>query len=171
MFRPVKGRIKPLLVIAALASLYGCAVYPQVFVNEHGDFYRCSSYGRGPGGMSSAKQGLSDCAKQMRAAGFIEVERAGAVGVVLKESPAPDGMVVVISRVVNYSPASAAGIKAGDALITVGGQRITGVSQGKALLFGEAGTPVDMAVRRGDRELGFTITRAPYATLFPVPEK
>lgn len=169
-----KGDKRHWLALFILLSLYafsGCAVYPQVFINGNGDLYRCSSYGEGASGMSRAKQGVGDCVAAMKAEGFLEVEKAGAIGVLLKEQSTPDGKVVHVSRVVNFSPASEAGIKAGDVLVAVGGQKVTDMSQAKYLLFGEAGTPVGLTIVRDGKETAVTITRASYARLFPIPAK
>ena len=160
-----------LLALFLLLAFSACAVYPQVFINGDGDIYRCSSYGEGPSGMSHARQSLGDCAAAMRAEGFIEVEKAGAIGLLMKEQTTPDGKVVRVSRVVGFSPASEAGIKAGDLVVAVGQQKVTDMYQARSLLFGEAGTSVSITIVRDGREMSFNITRAKFTRLFPIPEK
>lgn len=79
------------------------------------------------------------------------------VGVLLEMK---DGQLTVVSPVEN-SPASEAGILAGDVIVAVDGEPAAGRSEDEvaASIRGEAGTPVTVKVRRGDEEIEYPMLR------------
>ncbi|WPC42263.1 S41 family peptidase [Clostridium sp. JS66] len=71
----------------------------------------------------------------------------------------PEG--VKISSVINNSPASEAGIKAGDIITSANGTSLAGVASKQAASYiqGEEGTTVNLVIKRGDSQLNFAVTR------------
>lgn len=69
---------------------------------------------------------------------------------------------ITIIRVLKDNPAQAAGLAAGDTVLSVNDQTTTGLSveQAVALIRGEAGTTVKLSIKRADTTKEFTITRA-----------
>lgn len=76
----------------------------------------------------------------------------------------------VISRVIPGGPADVAGVRRGDVLVRVGATAVDTLdaTEIRSLIVGEAGTPVSLTVRRGGRDLTFSIVRGPITT--PVVE-
>ncbi|MGW1771505.1 S41 family peptidase [Streptomyces sp. NPDC002104] len=68
---------------------------------------------------------------------------------------------IEIDRVQPGSPAARAGMRAGDRLLSIDGQGVTGlrVAEVVALLRGEAGTPVELKLTRGGTDLTQTVRR------------
>lgn len=79
------------------------------------------------------------------------------VGVIIEPK---DSQLTVVSPIEN-SPASAAGIQAGDMIITINGDPVAGKSaeEAAALIRGEEGTTVVLGIRRGDSSLEFSLVR------------
>lgn len=85
-------------------------------------------------------------------------------GVGLTVSPAEDGLIVTSSL---KGPARQAGIRRGDVIVSINGQPAAalGFDQAVSLISGEAGTVVNLTVRRPgeDRAIEFQIVREPVA--------
>ena len=75
-----------------------------------------------------------------------------------------DGFAVL--SILPDSPAQEAGLEAGDRIVAVDGAVLSPTSDIRALIAGEEGTPITVTVRRGQRELEFTMTRR--AVLIPI---
>jgi S1-C subfamily serine protease len=157
-------------LIAALA-LQGCAPVtpPQVFVGPGGGISTCqkSSTGYmalGLMGMAIDSNNYSDCCSTMWAAGFLEVERAGALGMML--SDAPERGHPCVARVLESSPASTSGVTPGDLIIAVGDQEVTSMKDAQRLLFGIAWTKVTVRFQRGTRDTTLTLLRATHMGVF-----
>jgi len=102
-------------------------------------------------------------------AGADRANRAGRGGVGIEV--AAKGTQTEIRSVVRDSPASMAGIRAGDILIAIDGQRTTDqdLSTISALLLGDEGSTVSLTVRGRDgrvRELALTRAKVPPETVF-----
>jgi len=82
------------------------------------------------------------------------------IGVVF--SPANRTPPFIVSRVLHSAPASAAGIKPGDVLLSVDGEDLSthSLSNVVDLLRGEPGTTINLLIRRGDSEAAFTLQRS-----------
>ena len=70
--------------------------------------------------MAVASNATSDCSANIRAAGYLEVERASVIGVIMSEST--QGSHPRILRVEEQSPAWHAGIDPGDPIVAINGQ-------------------------------------------------
>lgn len=83
------------------------------------------------------------------------------VGVGMTVSAREDGEGINIDQVTVGGPAGEVGILPGDVLIAVNGEGLDGmeISAVSTVVKGEAGTTVDLTVRRGSEELTFTVER------------
>ena len=83
------------------------------------------------------------------------------VGVGMTIRALEDGTGFEVIRVEPTGPAAAAGVRAGDVVVAVFGQRVEGLNASDLSLQvkGEAGTTVDLTFARGEEELTFTIER------------
>lgn len=161
--------MKPVLLILCLAFLLaGCVSHSQVMVNNQGQWYRCSSWGHGLEGVVMAGQIHSDCLASMRAVGYIEIEKAGVVGIVFADAM-PIDTVPTILKIADSSPAAEVGLKSGDKLLLVDSIRVRTINEARMALFGLAGTSVNLTILRNDQQLNFKITRAAYSAVFGIP--
>ena len=67
---------------------------------------------------------------------------------------------IVITRIIEDSPAEEAGLLAGDVILTVDGEKPAGIDETSERIRGEQGTAVDLVIDRDGEELSFTIYRA-----------
>lgn len=74
----------------------------------------------------------------------------GGIGVSVAGSPDP-GRGLRILSVLPASPAAKAGIRPGDYLVRVKGEAVRNRREARMLMFGRAGTKVEITVRRGSR--------------------
>ena len=81
-------------------------------------------------------------------------------GVGITVSARPTGLVV--ESVLAGGPAMRAGMHAGDVIDAVGGRSVQSIGSARAVttIRGRSGTPVTLGVRRGSRQLSFTLRRA-----------
>jgi S1-C subfamily serine protease len=103
----------------------------------------------------------------MRAAGYVEIERAGVIGVTLSETR--PGEPVRVLKVANPSPAYLAGVDPGDVILGVDGQSVSNVSDARVLLFGESGTSTSVHFQRGDFDTTIAFMRKPFPLIFGRP--
>lgn len=150
-----------LLVCSALT---GCATYSQVFINADGEVRECASTGQGIIGMAMASSAVDGCSKNMRAAGFLEIERAGVVGITLSDPP--PGSALRILKVVPGSPADSVGVVAGDILEAVESLPVQSPKDASRILFGEWGIPVRIGFRRDSTLYNRIAIRAPFKKVF-----
>jgi serine protease Do len=151
-------------------TIVGCASYSQIMINAQGQMYRCGSYGSGLIGIAHANQINEDCIQSMRSAGYIELEKAGVIGATFANQTEADTILTII-KVADNSPASASGIRQGDVLASINGQRVRKIADAKVLLFGFAGTKLSIVVRRNTQDINLNLTRAPYTEVFGMPAK
>ena len=104
----------------------------------------------------------------MLAAGYLEIERAGVIGVQFSNST-NDSLLRVL-KVFDKSPASQAGIRAGDYVIEISRQKVDNLKDAQGLLFGIAGTTVDLVIIRDSERIPLTIMRLPYTRVFGSPQ-
>jgi hypothetical protein len=155
------------LVIVLVPVLQGCSpTRRQVFVGPGGGVVTCTESGHGLGlwAMAISSNNYNDCCWKMRMSGFLEVERAGVLGLILGD-PDEDGHPSVL-EVKEASPAWRAGIELGDFVLEVEGQEVRGVKDAQALLFGVADTPVTVRFLHGGADTTVTLTRASQLIVF-----
>lgn len=154
-----------IVLLGALSA--GCATYSQMYVNADGAIERCSSTGQGIYGMATASDATDQCGRDMRAAGFLELSRAGTLGIIPADTKV--GEPVRILRVQPESPAEFFALLPGDVITKIDGVEIASVRDATRLLFGESGTRVDIELQRKDQTLSYTISREPYSRVFGRP--
>lgn len=152
------------LILSLCVWVAGCATYSQVFVNADGHIMQCAATGQGVIGMATASNAVRSCTANMLAAGYIEIERAGVIGVSLSTSE--PGSPVRILKVADLSPAQAAGIRPGEQIISIDGQPVLNVTDAKHLLFGLAGTEVEVVILKRDEKKAYRLLRAPFPKIY-----
>jgi S1-C subfamily serine protease len=163
----MKNLIPVYIVIIAMS---GCASYSQIMINAQGQMYRCGSYGSGLVGIAHANQINEDCIESLRSAGYIELEKAGVIGITLGDQSQTDTILTII-KVADNSPAFSSGIHQGDVLVAINEQSVRKLLDAKVLLFGLAGTKVSLTTRRNVQENKVTLVRAPYTRVYGMPAK
>jgi len=154
------GGMKKLIIVGFTLMLVSCASYSQMFVNNEGKIQRCSSTGGGLIGIAAATSMQRNCMSDMKDLGYIEYEKAGALGVLLKDHQFEDRMPVVL-KVLSGMGADKAGIKANDKIIAVNNLECKTIKECKTLLFGEAGQSVKVTVLREGDKKDFTVILEP----------
>ena len=134
--------------IAFLCSvvLAGCA--SPDFVNEQGVVRPCPPI-----------MGI-DCPKNLIKQGYLPLDEAGVIGVLIQGTKE---QTAYISYVYPESPAEKAGIKVHDVIVAVDGREVTSNITAKVALFGRAGKPVEIQVKREGLVLSFVVIRAPFS--------
>jgi hypothetical protein len=99
-------RLIPALVTFIIIN---CVSYSQIMINAQGEMHRCGAYGNGLVGIIQANKIQDDCVSSMRTAGYVEIEKAGAIGIYFKESDT----LASILRVIPEAPAALLGFKTG----------------------------------------------------------
>ena len=149
---------KKIISVLLSVGLTACS-QSTVFVGPDGRPTRCASWGTGLAGASMANAIQANCEKDMRSVGKLPLNEAGAVGI----SPSSEGNGLTILKVASGSPADQAGIKAGDVIVAVNGQKVANAKDARSLLFGRVGEPVDLTVRTGKTERTVTLFRGSFA--------
>lgn len=149
--------------VAGLVMLCaGCASNSQLMVNQAGQTYTCGSYGQGIVGVAMASTIFDECLRSHKAAGYVEIEKAGVVGLSFAHET------LRILKVSENSPAASAGILPGDVLTAVDGQPVSKTQEAKTLLFGPVGKPVTLALLRNNKEQTYTLARASFSEVFGI---
>lgn len=158
------------IFVLFLVSLFivGCASYSQLMINAQGQMYRCGAYGQGLVGIAQANQIHEDCVATMRSAGYIELEKAGVIGVIFSQQAETDTIVSVL-KVANGSPASLAGVRSGDIVHAIDGQPIRKAADARILLFGHLGTTVSIDLRRNNDAIVLHLVQASYTKVYGMP--
>ena len=156
------------IAILPLLFLSACVSMQQILVDPSGHLMTCQAYGEGMIGATHATEIQNTCLDQARAAGYMEIERAGAVGLILGEDR-------TVLKLTPGGPAEVAGVQPGDRLVKVNGQPVGSRSDAHMVMFGPAGERVNLTMERGGTELEIGMVRAPYpqvhGTGTPQPEK
>lgn len=151
----IERRLLRLLFLPIIPMLLAACTTPsQMLVGPQDTMVRCGAVGFGIIGAPVAHHAFSNCVDDYKTAGFLPIEEAGVVGVHIDPT-------LIIVMVLPSSPAAAAGVQTGDKLIQVNGQPVGDQINALKLIFGKAGEIVTLTVRRNDKEIPYTITRAP----------
>jgi S1-C subfamily serine protease len=140
--------------IAALVA--GCVSPSQMLVGPQGDVRRCAANGWGYVGAPLAEHSVHNCVDDMQRLGYVPVEKAGAIGVLLSDS-APNS--VTVAFISPDSPASKAGLLIGDRVIKVNGQQVLSQAAARAMMFGKVGESISLTIERNGGEKDFQIQR------------
>jgi S1-C subfamily serine protease len=105
-----------------------------------------------------ASNAFSKCESDLLAVGYVKVENAGFIGVVLSRSESAPPIVQIVSP---GSPAAGAGILAGDVIFEIDGEAVNSTVAAMQKLFGGVGQPRSVKYRRDGREATVTLVRAP----------
>jgi membrane-associated protease RseP (regulator of RpoE activity) len=152
------------LALSVVAGAGGCAPAPRILVSPGGDVRRCEVPGRGWAGREAAAGARDDCVARARAAGYIDEERLGGIGITVAEH-AEAGRGLRVLTVVGNSPADRAGLRPNDFLVKIRGQEARSRREARMLMFGKAGERVDLLVSQGNRIVSRRVVREPLARL------
>lgn len=148
-----------ILTGALLAGVMdGCAAYSQVLINADGREAFCDSMGKGILGAAAAGESYTSCIDSRRAAGYLEVEKAGALGAVFNDQG-------VVLRISSGSPAADGGLKLGDQIVAVNGTAANSGKEIRALLFAPAGTTFALTVMREKTEQDLKFVSAAWSQI------
>jgi C-terminal processing protease CtpA/Prc len=158
--------MKKYIVLGIIFFLTGCVPKTQMMINASGTMMKCYSYDAGSLGIPMAFEIQNDCTESSRKAGYLELERAGVVGLTFNQDDPP-----TVIKVENNSPAQKEGIVPGDKVIAVNGQSVKKVIEVKALLFGPIGTQVEILTVREGIEKAYTLILTSYVDIYGTPKK
>ena len=151
------------LALMATVFVVGCAVNSQTLINSNGQTVRCATSGAGIVGAITMSMHFDKCVEDYQNMGYEKIESAGVTGIsrlVLEDK------VLKITTVAENSPASKAGILAGDILVAVDGQPRTNATDAVRALYGKAGTEVFVIVKTGKAERKIALLRATYGSVY-----
>jgi C-terminal processing protease CtpA/Prc len=153
-----------LVVGLVVIALSGCAsAPPRVLIDANGNTRSCALMGYGLVGASMAQAGNTNCVTDAKSLGFLPMEETGAVGIVLDDQ---DKVAARVNVVVRSSPADVAGIKVGDVIVEANGQPVPTKQAAQYQLFGRVNEPLDLRVRRADKELNFRFVRVARTAIY-----
>lgn len=157
-----------MLVISlfAITALSGCMSLRTDLVNVDGKRDFCEATGGGVGlgavvGVAVAAASRASCVSDKQKLGYLALDEAGYVGVVLPEDPKATPLVV---RLRDGSEAQKVGIQEGDEIVSINDHAPADTQEAKAWLFGKIADPVKVALKRFEQRLEFLIKREPLAT-------
>ena len=157
--------MKKYFTILVVLFLTSCASYHQLMVGPDGSITDCWATGQGLIGMSVAQTHTDNCADNLRKAGYLPIEEAGVIGIMLSSD---DSLYVI--KVHENSPASKAGMKVGNKLIKIDSQPVHNTKDAKLLLMGKKDTPVNIAVLADGAKVEYNLIRASYVETFGTPK-
>ena len=107
-------------------------------------------------GVAAAAASRASCVSDKQKLGYLALDEAGSVGVVLPEDPKAAPLVVSVR---DGSEAQKAGIQAGDEIVGINDLAPADTQETKAWLFGKIADPVKVALKRLEQQLEFLIKR------------
>jgi hypothetical protein len=159
---PIKHRedrsLKKLLLLVCI-MLFGCVNNSALLVGPKGKVLRCASSGWGYIGVPVAYMSFSKCKEDAATMGYLPIEDAGFIGIVLNEQQINGEY--VIARVKDGSPAANANIKPGDVIVAVQGQKPAGIDDLYNLTFGKKNEPVEISFMHEGQMKTVTLIRTP----------
>lgn len=115
--------IQSAISLAIISLIAGCVTPSQMLVNPRGQLMRCSATGWGFIGAPLAQQSYNKCVSDLRDVGYLEVEQAGATGILISLTEPTTARIITV---IPNSPAAGAGVLVGDRIIEVNGQPAPG---------------------------------------------
>jgi S1-C subfamily serine protease len=157
-------------MLFTIPVLIGCNSYSiyehkQLYVTPDETIKMCRAMGQGTFGMVIAGNMVTVCGENMRASGYIEIEKAGIVGIRFRE-PLDTDTLVIVFKVVQKSPAGMAGILSGDILLAIDTVKVGKVSEAKSLLLGVYGTQINLVRQRGNQIDTLKLKRVLYNEIY-----
>ena len=143
---------------SAAALIAGCVSPSQVLVGPQGDARRCSASGWGYIGAPLAEHSVHTCADDLKGMGYLPAEEVGTLGIQLSEA---DPRAAIVTVVAPNSPASRAGIQPGDQIVKVNGLPVLDRAAARTMMFGKAGSTVNLTIKRGDSEVVYPLKEVP----------
>lgn len=155
---PPVSRPKAILAAALVcaATFTGCAHYYEPMSDWTGFAPGCHYGGFGWIGQSAAATGHEICTRALGSAGFLDVASQGSIGITDLHV---DHGTLRIGNVEADSPSAKADVMVGDEILSIDGERVRDPWLARRLLFGRAGTPVFLGVRRADEIRRLLIVR------------
>ncbi len=151
----MRNKLHPLataILLSAAAPSLAHAQLVTTMVNGDGASLPCVTVG------PLAPISQEYCVRRTEAQGAVKKSELGASGLSIGLDGASDG---VVTAVAPGSPASVAGLAPGDTLVSVDGRPVQRPPSDVAdeLMFGVAGAPVRLTIRRGAQSLDISIVR------------
>lgn len=150
-----------ILIPLVFLLLQSCAAYHQLMVAPTGEIVDCASAGYGLIGAVTATANRDQCVESLLSAGYLRIEDAGVIGIELREDDS-----LVILKVIPGSPAAKGGIKPGDKINKIDNVLITTKLDARKMLFGKAGTWVNVEVQRGKGYYSKTMMRFAHTLVY-----
>jgi len=142
------------LLLLVLLMSTACASNSQVFLRPDGQNYECRTSGWHLLAAVVANWDFEKCLKDAKNMGYVEAEKVGTTGILLKDQEP------IVLRVIKGTPAEQAGIVYGDKITKIDAKEITNSKDAKILMFGHVGEPIEITVLRDNREKAFRLIRA-----------
>lgn len=151
------------LTISTLALLTGCASQSQMMINSARQTVRCTASGSGIDGLIISNSTMNNCVSDYGKLGYIPIEDSGVTGIWMSK---PDGA-LVITKVAPNSPASKAGVVAGEEVVSVNGEKPLNSWEAVKLLFGKTGDTVTVVVKGANgAQRSVNLVLASYVSLY-----
>ena len=151
------------LIISVTAFIVGCATHSQMLISPTGQIVGCSSISAGVIGADAMTRRFNKCVEDHQASGYEKIENHGVVG--LSRLVLEDKAIKVMA-VADNSPASKAGVRVGDILVSVDGQPRSTVDDALQATNGKVGTNVAIVVTSGAAERSIILVRAAYPSVY-----
>jgi len=139
-----------LIVLALLLALAACTAPSTVMMNQDGQVARCEAHGGGLGGVILAGKIYDQCVDDMHRLGFVELPPV-LLGIKAKDWAASP---VVVSDVLNDTPAKLAGVQIGDTVTAVDGKPVATFRDFQTILSAKKpGDTLQMTLLRNGQQL------------------
>lgn len=159
----MKAKIFVIILLSISFILSSCVSQHQLMVGPDGTIQDCHATGYGLIGATLAGQSVDECMSALKKAGFIEIEKAGVIGVTFRTDS------TYILKVTPKSPADKAGFQPGDFISKINHQKVIVPKDAQLLLFGEARTPVKISVIRNGTEKEYDLKLWFYTEIYGRP--
>lgn len=154
LFNSKRGStINTWILFLSISLLFGCASYSKVLINQEGQAATCVVSGEGIFGVAAAGDAYKSCLTGLHNLGFIEVEKAGSIGINFDFENPPR-----IIRVIDGSPANTSGLRFGDQVFKVDSSEVKTKYDAELLLFGNKGDKKLLSIKRDSVVLTFELS-------------